>query len=79
MNLSDADRLTINDTVGNLDQRELKVERDIASKIKALGDALENFKEVNNLSLVNKITIAINLFNLKKKYSIQTFFFETLS
>lgn len=79
MNLSDADRLTINDTVGNLDQRELKVERDIASKIKALGDALENFKEVNNLSLVNKITIAINLFNFKKKYLIQTFFFETLS
>lgn len=46
MKLSQADKLTLNDNLGCLEQRRAKVEAEITKKIAALGEALESTKEV---------------------------------
>ena len=48
MKLSQADRLTLTDNLGNLEQRRIKVEAEILKKLTALGEALENMKKVKN-------------------------------
>ncbi|CAH1403532.1 unnamed protein product [Nezara viridula] len=46
MKLSQADRLTLNDNLGTLEQRRSKIEADILKKLSALGEALENMKQL---------------------------------
>lgn len=49
MNLTGPDRLMADDLVNGLDQRQQRIARDIASKLDALGKALEEQRQVSEV------------------------------